>query len=134
MMADMTPGSDSAPVVIRISPMAHIASGFILLWLVLMMPAFGRWGLLLLAIPVLLSLAIVRLRTTADENAVTAHYLLSQRSLPWSQVEGLKFTRGRWARACRPDMSEMRLPAVTFSTLPQLTAASGGQVPNPYQR
>jgi hypothetical protein len=27
----------------------------------------------------------------------------------------------------------MRLPAVTFSTLPQLTAASGGKVPNPYQ-
>jgi hypothetical protein len=26
------------------------------------------------------------------------------------------------------------LPAVTFTTLPRLTAASGGLVPNPYQR
>jgi len=26
------------------------------------------------------------------------------------------------------------LPAVTFATLPRLTAASGGQVPNPYER
>ncbi len=129
----MSRGSDGATVVVRISQMAHIASAFILIWLVLMMPAFGRWGLLLLAIPVLLSLAIERLRTTADADSVTAHYLLSSRTLPWSQVEGLKFTRGRWARACRPDMSEMRLPAVTFSTLPQLTAASGGKVPNPYQ-
>jgi hypothetical protein len=129
----MSRGSDGATVVVRISQMAHIASAFILLWLVLMMPAFGRWGLLLLAIPVLLSYAIERLRTTADANNVTARYLLRSRTLPWSQVEGLKFTRGRWARACRPDMSEMRLPAVTFSTLPQLTAASGGKVPNPYQ-
>ena len=128
----MSRGSDGATGVVRISQMAHIASAFILLWLVLMMPAFGRWGLLLLAIPVLLSVAIERLRTTADNDSVTARYLMSTRTLPWSQVEGLKFTRGRWARACRADLSEMRLPAVTFSTLPQLTAASGGKVPNPY--
>ena len=31
------------------------------------------------------------------------------------------------------DGSELRLPAVTFATLPLLTAASGGRVPNPYQ-
>ena len=130
----MSRGSDDATVVVRISQMAHIASAFILLWLVLMMPAFGRWGLILLAIPVLLSLAIERLRTTADADNVTARYLMSTRTLPWSQVEGLKFTRGRWARACRPDLSEMRLPAVTFSTLPQLTAASEGKVPNPYRQ
>ena len=129
----MSRGSDGATVVVRIPQMAHVASAFILLWLVLLIPAFGPWGLPLLAIPVLLSLAIERLRTTADADSVTARYLLSTRTLPWTQVEGLKFTRGRWARACKPDMSEMRLPAVTFSTLPQLTAASEGKVPNPYQ-
>jgi len=130
----MSRGSDGATVVVRIPQMAHTASAFILLWLVLLMPAFGPWGLPLLAIPVLLSLAIERLRTTADADSVTARYLLSTRTLPWTQVEGLKFTRGRWARACKPDMSEMRLPAVTFSTLPQLTAASEGKVPNPYRQ
>jgi hypothetical protein len=129
----MSRGSDGATVVVRISQMAHIASAFILIWLLLMMPAFGPWGLLLLLIPVALSVAIERLRTTADADSVTARYLMSSRTLPWSQVDGLKFTRGRWARACRPDLSEMRLPAVTFSTLPQLTAASGGKVPNPYR-
>lgn len=130
----MSRGSDGTATVIRLSPMAHIASGFILLWLILLMPAFGRWGLPLLAIPVLVSAAIVRLRTEADADNVTAYRLLSSRTLPWSQIEGLKFTRGRWARACLPDKSDVQLPAVTFSTLPQLTAASGGQVPNPYQR
>lgn len=134
MMLFVSRGSEPTSTVIRISPMAHIASAFILLWLVLLMPAFGRWGLILFAIPVLLSLAIVRLRTVADADAVTAHRLLSSRTLPWSQIEGLKFTRGRWARACLPDKSDVQLPAVTFATLPLLTAASGGQVPNPYQR
>jgi hypothetical protein len=114
--------------------MAHFASAFILLWLVLLMPAIGRWGLPLLLIPVLLSAAIERLRTVADENTVTARRLLSSRTVPWTQIEGLKFTRGHWARACLPDKSDVQLPAVTFSTLPQLTAASGGQVPNPYRR
>lgn len=130
----MATGSDSAATVIRIPRMAHFASAFILLWLVLLMPAFGPWGLPLLVIPVLISAAIERLRTVADGETVTARKLLSSRTMPWSQVEGLKFTRGRWARACLPDKSDVQLPAVTFSTLPMLTAASGGQVPNPYQR
>lgn len=129
----MSRGPDDSATVIRLSPMAHIASGFVLLWLVLLMPAFGRWGLPLLLIPVLLSVAIERLRTVADKNTVTARGLLSSRTLRWSQIEGLEFTRGRWARARLSDDSTVQLPAVTFATLPMLTAASGGQVPNPYR-
>lgn len=129
----MSRGSDDTATVIRLSPMAHIASGFVLLWLVLLMPAFGRWGLPLLLIPVLMSAAIERLRTTADRDTVTARRMMSSHTLRWSQIEGLSFTRGRWARACMPDGSTVQLPAVTFATLPMLTAASGGQVPNPYR-
>lgn len=128
----MVSGSDGTPVVIRISPMAHIASAFLVLWLVLLMPAFGRWGLLLFAIPVLLSVAIVRFRTIADHDTVTARMLVGSRTIRWSDIEGLRFTRSRWARACRHGQADLVLPAVTFATLPTLTAASGGQVPNPY--
>ncbi|HPY24687.1 MAG TPA: PH domain-containing protein, partial [Mycobacterium sp.] len=32
------------------------------------------------------------------------------------------------------DESTVQLPAVTFATLPTLTAASKGRVPNPYRR
>ena len=129
----MSPGSEGTPVVIRVSPMAHIASAFLVLWLVLLMPAFGKWGVVLFAIPALLSVAIVRFRTVADDVAVTARTLLSNRTVPWADIEGLKFTKGRWARACRHGDADMVLPAVTFATLPTLTAASGGQVPNPYR-
>ena len=134
MMGLMARGSGSTPTVIRISPMAHFASGFLGLALLVAVPGIGVAGLAVLIIPVLVSVAIERLRTTATEDTVTARTLISSKTMPWSQIDGLKFTRGRWARACRGDTGDVLLPAVTFATLPVLTAASGGKVPNPYQR
>lgn len=127
----MSRGSDSAAVVIRISPMAHFASGFGALALLTIVPALGAAGLALLVLPALLSVAIQRLRTVADSETVTARTLLGSRTVPWSQIEGLTFTGGRWARA---QPGALLLPAVTFSTLPLLAAVSDGKVPNPYQR
>lgn len=128
----MTAPAGPAQAVIRISPMAHFAPAFLALSLLTLMPALGTWSLALLAIPVAISVAIVRLRTTADTDAVTARGLLTSRTMPWDEVEGLKFNRGGWAQACGSGGEEMMLPAVTFSTLPRLAAASGGKVPNPY--
>lgn len=134
MMTSMSRGSDSAKTVIRISPLAHFASAFLMMSLLTIGPAFGKAGLALLIIPVLVSVVVERLRTVADDDTVTARSLFSSRTVRWPQIEGLKFTRGRWARACLTDESTMLLPAVTFVTLPRLTAASAGRVPNPYRR
>jgi Bacterial PH domain len=122
----------SAPVVIRMSPMAHFASGFVALSLLALVPALPPWGMAVMVIPVVLSLAIVRLRTVADRDGVTARTLRGSRTVRWDDIDGLRFARGAWARARLGDGSELRLPAVTFATLPLLTAASGGRVPNPY--
>lgn len=121
------------PVVIRVSPMAHFASGFIALGLLALVPAFPAWGMALLVIPVLLSVAIVRLRTVADRDTVTARTLLGSRTVRWDDIAGLRFDKTSWARARLRDDAELLLPAVTFATLPLLTAASGGRVPNPYE-
>lgn len=131
MMAAM---ADSSTTVIRVSPMAHIASAFLVIALITIGPAFGTAGFGLLVVPVLLSFAIERLRTVADGETVTARGLLKSRTVRWPRVEGLEFTKSRWARARLTDGSAMVLPAVTFTALPRLTAASGGRVPNPYQR
>ncbi len=130
----MPGGSESAQTVIRISPMAHMTSFFLVMAVLTVGYSFGAAGFALLVIPVLLSLAIERVRTVADRDTVTARTLLKSRTVRWPQIEGLRFTRGRWARACLTDESLMMLPAVTFATLPRLTAASGGRVPNPYRR
>jgi hypothetical protein len=131
----MPQGSESAKTVIRISPMAHMASVFLVFALLTVGPAFGTVGMLLsLLVPLLISVAIERVRTVADTDTVTTRTLLKSRTVLWPQIEGLAFTRSRWARARLTDESDMLLPAVTFATLPRLTAASGGRVPNPYQR
>ena len=84
-------------------------------------------------IPVILSAAIIRLRTVADRDTVTARTLLGSPDRAWDDIDGLRFGRTSWARAQLNDGSEVVLPAVTFATLPLLTAASGGRVPNPYE-
>ena len=81
----------------------------------------------------ILSVYIIRLRTVADRDTVTARNLLSSETVDWDDIEGLRFSRTSWARAQLKGGRELLLPAVTFATLPQLTEASGGRVPNPYR-
>ena len=61
--------------------MAHFATGFVALGLLALVPAFPAWGMALLVIPVVLSVAIVRLRTVADRETVTARTLLGSRTV-----------------------------------------------------
>ncbi|OBG46711.1 hypothetical protein A5672_07760 [Mycobacterium alsense] len=121
-----------SPVVIKVSPIAHLAVGFLALGLLIPVLAWPP-SAPLLAIPVVLSAMIVRLRTVADAQGVTVRNLLASRAVRWEEIDGLRFHRGSWARARLKTGDELRLPAVTFATLPQLTEASSGRVPNPYR-
>ena len=94
--------------------------------------AWPAWCAPLLVIPVVVSALIIRFRTVADRETVTARTLLGSETVAWNDIEGLRFGKGSWARAQLKDGRELLLPAVTFSTLPLLTEASGGRVPNPY--
>jgi hypothetical protein len=135
-MADVTtqpPTASSEPVVIRMSPMAHLAVGFLALGMLALVLAGPSWVALLLIIPVILSVSIVRLRTVADGDRVTARSLLGRETVRWEDIDGLRFGRASWARAHLKDGRELLLPAVTFATLPLLTEASAGRVPNPYR-
>ncbi len=114
--------------------MAHFAVGFLALGLLALVLAGPSSFALLLVIPVVLSAFIVRYRTVADRDTVTARTLLGSQTVSWDDIAGLRFGKGSWAYAQLKDGSELRLPAVTFSTLPLLTEASGGRVPNPYKK
>jgi hypothetical protein len=124
--------ADQKPVIIRISPMAHFAVFFLTLGMLAVILAGPPWFALLLVIPIVLSVAVVRFRTVADRETVTARSLLGSETVGWDEIEGLQFTRGSWASAHLRDGRDLRLPAVTFATLPQLTEVSAGRVPNPY--
>jgi Bacterial PH domain len=122
-----------ASVTLKISPMAHFAVGFFTLGLLALILAQPAIFTALLIIPAIASIAIVRYRTVADRHNVTARGLLSSRTEAWTEIDGLRFDRGSWAKARLKDGSDMRLPGVTFATLPQLTSVTGGRVPNPYE-
>lgn len=128
----MSSRSATKPVVIRMSPMAHIAVGFFALGLLTLVLTNPTWATPLLLLPIALSYAIIRYRTIADHDTVTARSLLNSRNVAWSEIDGLRFDRSSWAVAHLHDGSDLRLPAVTFATLPLLTEVSGGRVPNPY--
>jgi Bacterial PH domain len=114
--------------------MAHVAVGFLTLGLLALIPTGPPWIALLLIIPIGISAYIVRNRTLADRDTVTARSLLGSDTVKWDDVDGLRFGRGSSAYAHLRDGRDLRLPAVTFATLPLLTEASGGRVPNPYSR
>jgi hypothetical protein len=135
-MAGVTTPSPSAagkPVVIRMSPMAHFAVGFFALGMLALVLSGPAWVALLLVVPVIMSAYIVRLRTVADRDTVTARTLLGSDTVRWEDIEGLRFEKTVWCRAQLKDGRELMLPAVSFATLPLLTAASEGRVPNPYR-
>lgn len=113
--------------------MAHLAVGFLTLALLSLVLAQPTWFAPLLIIPVAASAAIIRYRTVVDRDEFTARTLLGSNTVPWNDVDGLRFDRRSWALARRKDGSELRLPGVTFATLPTLTAATEGRVPNPYE-
>lgn len=112
--------------------MAHFAVGFLTLGLLVPVLTWPTRCAPLLVIPVILSALIVRLRTVADRQTVTARTLLGSETVGWDDIDGLRFDKSSWARAHLKSGAELRLPAVTFATLPLLTEASGGRVPNPY--
>jgi len=122
----------AAPVVVRIPAIAHVAVGFFAFGLLALVFAGPAWCAVLLVVPVFLSFAVIRYRTVADHDGVTARSLLSRRTVAWQDIKGLQFTKTMWAQAELTDGSFLQLPAVTFATLPLLTAASDGRVPNPY--
>lgn len=111
--------------------MAHLAVGFFALSLLVLAAAWPP-AVVLLVIPALLSLLVIRLRTVADRDGVAVRTLLGGTTMRWEDVDGLRFEKSSWAQAHLKDGRDVRLPAVTFATLPLLTQASGGRVPNPY--
>ncbi|WP_305095303.1 PH domain-containing protein [Prescottella sp. R16] len=118
--------------VIRISPLALIACIFLLFCIsfpVLGWPAAFSWMLL---IPFLVGAWVLRVRTTVTPNGLELRHAFSSTSISWDQIKGFRFPKRGWARADLLDGTEVSLPTVTFGRLPQLAAASGGRVTDPY--
>jgi hypothetical protein len=87
-------------------------------------------------IPLAIIVRTVRVRTSADADAVTVRRVFGRRRVPWSKISSLRLSssdrrhRSR-VHAVLVDGAELPLPAVHISDLPQLAAVSGGRLPDP---
>ncbi|MFI6429096.1 PH domain-containing protein [Rhodococcus oryzae] len=88
--------------------------------------------LLLLLIPVAVAWWMLRVRTTVTAEGLRLRRMFSTENIEWSQIKGFRFPKRGWARADLADGREVSLPVVTFGRLPQIAAASGGRVTDPY--
>ncbi|OZD78130.1 hypothetical protein CH273_21080 [Rhodococcus sp. 05-339-2] len=86
----------------------------------------------LLILPIVAGIWVFRVRTVVSPEAITARRFVGSDVITWDSVVGLHFPDRRWARVVLTDKSEKSLPLVRFDLLPQLAAASGGRITDPY--
>ena len=104
--------------------MAHFAVGFLVLGMLAVVLGGPPWTAPLLIIPVILSAYIIRLRTVADRDTVTARSLLGSETVRWEDIEGLRFSKGSWARA---QLKDGRRAAASRGDVRDAAAADRGQ-------
>lgn len=81
--------------------------------------------------PLAMIVRTVRVRTTADPDALTVRKIVGSRRVPWTQVSSLRLGDRARVSAVLTDGAELPLPAVHVRDLPQLAAVSGGRLPDP---
>lgn len=117
---------------IRITRLALLAVFLLLFGVVFPVSGWpaGLWWLLLL--PIVAAAWVLRVQTTVDDDGLRLRGLIRSRSLPWSQIKGVRFPKRGFARAVLTDGSEATLPAVGFDRLGELARHSRGHIPDPY--
>lgn len=94
--------------------------------------AFTVPGLqVLYLIPVAIVVWVVRVRTVATPEGLTARTLTASRSIPWDDLAGLSVTEKAAIRAALPDGTTTPLPYVRLHHVPVLSLLSGGRIPDP---
>nr|WP_225953979.1 PH domain-containing protein [Kibdelosporangium phytohabitans] len=73
---------------------------------------------------------VVRHRTTADTDGVTARDMFTSRSLKWDELASLKLDGGK-VSAVGTDGTATRLPGVRLRHLSLLSKVSNGRIPDP---
>ena len=129
-MTSMSSDVESAPTVFR-PDRAHLIGAAIMVLLSLM--AVGMQPRLFFWIPVLPLLFIywvLRAKTTVGSEGVSTRYAFSQpKSATWDDIEGVRFGG---SKTCLHTVAgkEFALPGVTFNSLPALSEASQGRIPD----
>ncbi|MEE4024742.1 PH domain-containing protein [Gordonia sp. PKS22-38] len=129
-------GSDEAavplPVVFRINGVAYFTVPMVAVIAIILAGTSLVWLGWTLVIPFILAWWIRHVRTVVTENGLHAVHTFGTRDVAWTDLEGLQFPRWSAVRAVTVSGARVKLPAIGFDDLPQLSAASRGRIPDPF--
>ncbi|MEZ2189571.1 PH domain-containing protein [Corynebacterium sp. CCM 9204] len=107
-----------------------LGAGLMLLTSLLTVGAAPKYLFWLLALPFFYAYWTLKSRTTVHSDGITASYALSRsRSVTWEDFAGIRFGAGS-SHARSHDGREFTLPGISFNSVPDLAAASGGRIPD----
>ncbi len=117
----------------------HFMAVVFLVFLAFVAMGFSLWLTPLLLAPLVYALWIMRVRTTVSSRGITAVYFVGgHRSLPWERFRGILFDKrgralavGRSSEDSEDDDVRFALPAISFNSLPALSEATRGRIPDP---
>lgn len=123
---------EQAPYVIRITRLSLVAAFMLLICV--SFPALGWPAALgwLFLLPISVTVWILRNQTTVTSSGLETRSVFAAKSIPWTDIKGVRFPKRGWARADLISGKESVLPAVGFDRLQELAEASGGRIPDPY--
>jgi hypothetical protein len=103
----------------------------VLAFCVLPLGAATPWLLLLLVVPAALAAWVFRVGVDVAEPGITVRSLVGARSVPWSELAGIRVgERGDLWLVTTAD-TQVRLPVLRARDLPRLSELSGGRIPAP---
>ena len=89
------------------------------------------WLLLLLAVPAALAAWVFRVGVDVGPAGITVRSLVAARSVPWTELAGIRIgARGDLWLVTTAD-SQVRLPVLRARDLPRLSQLSDGRIPAP---
>ncbi|TYP85962.1 PH domain-containing protein [Blastococcus xanthinilyticus] len=86
------------------------------------------WTLLLLLVPVAVAVAVLRRGVDVTDDGVTARAVLGARTVPWTELAGIRVGERGDLWLVTTAATEVRLPVLRARDLPALAAASGGRI------
>lgn len=110
----------------------YLGVAFLLLLVAIALGYDALWFSWTVLLPLIYIAWINRVRTVVGPKGVGAYYLFTgSKFASWADFRGVLFSKQGRAFAVRGDKSRFALPAVSFNTMPALSEASGGRIPDP---
>ena len=98
---------------------------------VLPLATASRWTLIALLLPLLAAAWVLRVGVDLDDDGITARQIAGSRTVPWSQVAGIRVDERRHLWLVTTGGTEVALPVLRARDLPRLAELSDGRIPGP---